>query len=193
MFGKRNELQLHWREAYTSSFTHVWYNCWRQIGKIFRFLHCWVKKRAVRPLKPTSFLTESLYRQMEVRRLGQKEQYRQETDWQVFQHWPVMVPPGVPCFYVVSDVLLKMFLHDLYYLERGVCVCARASIARCWHRLPIKSAHVDIMVYLSSSFTYCSPVTCWSMPVLSLIRSCLHCPTVCSLLYSGTQLLIKAR
>lgn len=109
----------------------------------------------------------------------------------MFQHESVMVPPGNLCLCGVSGVPVKMFIHDLYYLGMFVFVCA----ARCCHRLPVKSAHVGTLVPLSSGFRDCSPITCSSMPISSLItlRTCLLCPAVCSLLYSGTQLLIKAR
>lgn len=43
---------------------------------------------------------------MGVRHLGQEQWCRQETDWQQFQHWSIIVSPAVPCFCVVSDVLI---------------------------------------------------------------------------------------
>lgn len=51
----------------------------------------------------------------------QQGQFRQGIYWLAFQCWSVMDPAGIPRLCVVSSVPVKMFLHDLYYLE-GVCV-----------------------------------------------------------------------
>lgn len=47
---------------------------------------------------------------------GQERQCSQETYWLLFQQWSVMIPAGIPCLCVLSGVLVKMFLYDLYNL-----------------------------------------------------------------------------
>lgn len=67
---------MHWREAYTSSFTRMWYNCWRQIGKVFRFLQIVrLRKEQSDHLNPSPSW-QAFCRYMEVQRLGQNQQDR---------------------------------------------------------------------------------------------------------------------
>lgn len=46
----------------------------------------------------------------------------------------------------------------------------RAFTSSCEHQTPMRAAHSNIAVYLSSSFCYRSPIRCWSMAELTRVR-----------------------
>lgn len=115
--------------------------------------------------------------------------------WAKAQHLHIAVPLQVLCFHTVLGVHTTMFPQPQPLLPS-------VFIARCWHKLPVRSQYtlpaVPGTILLSVADPQPPPrlITLRSslpQPHLIMLRPCLQYPLGHSSLYSVTQLLVKAK